>query len=107
MTRRITDNTPLERTLPDENVSKKRPMRIAIVDDCAPDAKPWKTPHPAPHLDEARTHLRNMPDFHSGDDHVRGATDARFDLVFLDWRLPGRRQHPDISERLRREHQYL
>ena len=39
MTRRITDMRRSGEPLPAGMYRRKRPMRIAIVDDCAPDAK--------------------------------------------------------------------
>ena len=100
MTRRITDMRRSGEPLPAGMYRRKRPMRIAIVDDCAPDAKTLEDAIRS-HLDK-RGRTCELCRFHGGDDLFEATDALAFDLVFLDVFLDGA-NGIDIAERLRRE----
>ena len=99
MTRRITDMRRSGEPLPAGMYRRKRPMRIAIVDDCAPDAKTLEDAIRS-HLDK-RGRTCELCRFHGGDDLFEATDALAFDLVFLDVFLDGA-NGIDIAERLRR-----
>lgn len=100
MTPRTRDAHRSNEPLPAGLYRRKRPMRIAIVDDCARDAETLEQALRS-HLEKrGRTCETNR--FHSGED-LFATTDAlAFDLVFLDVFLDGA-NGIEIAERLRRE----
>ena len=87
MTRRITDMRRSGEPLPAGMYRRKRPMRIAIVDDCAPDAKTLEDAIRS-HLDK-RGRTCELCRFHGGDDLFEATDALAFDLVFLDVFLDG------------------
>ena len=100
MTRRITDMRRSGEPLPAGMYRRKRPMRIAIVDDCAPDAKTLEDAIRS-HLDK-RGRTCEICRFRGGGDLLETTDALAFDLVFLDVFLDGA-NGIDIAERLRRE----
>lgn len=100
MTRRITDMHRSGEPLPAGMYRRKRPMRIAIVDDCAPDVKTLEDAIRS-HLDK-RGRTCEICRFRGGGDLFETADALAFDLVFLDVFLDGA-NGIDIAERLRRE----
>ena len=100
MTRRITAMRRSGEPLPAGMYRRKRPMRIAIVDDCASDAKTLEDAIRS-HLDK-RGRTCEICRFRGGDDLFETADALAFDLVFLDVFLDGA-NGIDIAERLRRE----
>lgn len=100
MTRRITDMRRSGEPLPTGMYRRKRPMRIAIVDDCASDAKTLEDAIRS-HLDK-RGRTCEICRFHGGGDLFETADALAFDLVFLDVFLDGA-NGIDIAERLRCE----
>lgn len=100
MTRRITDTRRSGEPLPAGMYRRKRSMRIAIVDDYAPDAKTLEDAIRS-HLDK-RGRTYEICCFRGGGDLFEAADALAFDLVFLDVFLDGA-NGIDIAERLRRE----
>ena len=75
---RITDmRSRHKRTPPRQLYRRKRPMRIAIADDRAPDAKTLEDADPLP--SDKGTHLRAMPP--NGDDLFEATDAPAFDLA--------------------------
>ena len=81
---------------------RKRPMRIAIVDDCAPDAEALERAL-NDHLD-LRGRTAEILRFANGDELFAECETVGFDLIFLDVYLDGE-TGIEVAERLRRENQ--